>query len=149
MITPDVVKMCFKICGLMLALDGGEDHAWCMRNFGEGYRELLHQQRVEWEAARPDATLPPLQLPMVPEGEAIGTNSITATELISRIPQTPLLLAGRHTGIGVWYKKLAVVVGGRMRLWSWRVATGRSCLPNHDGLSHTVSICGIAYFWGL
>ena len=29
MITPDVVKMCFKICGLTLALDGSEDHAWC------------------------------------------------------------------------------------------------------------------------
>ena len=53
-------------------------------------------------------------------------------------------------GIGVWYAKLAVVVGGRMRVWFWRVATGRSlCLPNHDGLSHTVSICGIAFFWGL
>ena len=89
---------------------------------------------MEWEAARPDATLPPLQLPMVPEGEAIGTNSITATELISRIPQTPLLLAGRHTGIGVWYTKLAVVVGGRMRVWFWRVATGRSfCLPTMMG----------------
>ena len=33
------------------------------------------------------------------------------TLLISRIPKTPLLLAGRHTGIGVWYTKLAVVVG--------------------------------------
>ena len=58
MITTDVVKMCFKICGLMLALDGGEDHAWCMRNFGEGYGELLQQQRGEWEAEHPDATSP-------------------------------------------------------------------------------------------
>ena len=49
-----------------------------MHNFGEGYHELLQQQRVEWEAAHPDATLPPLQLPVVPEGEAIGTNRITA-----------------------------------------------------------------------
>ena len=82
MITPDVVKMCFKICGLTLALDGSEDHAWCMHNFGEGYRELLQQQRVEWEAAHPDATLPPLQLPVVPEGEATGTNPITAAEKV-------------------------------------------------------------------
>ena len=51
-----------------------------MHNFGEGYRELLEQQRVEWEAAHPDATLPPLQLPVVPEGEAIGTNPITVLQ---------------------------------------------------------------------
>ena len=80
MITPDVVKMFFKICGLALALDGSEDHAWCNHNFGEGYRELLQQQRVEWKAAHPDQTLPPLQLPVAPEGEAIGTNPITAAE---------------------------------------------------------------------
>ena len=67
MITSDVVKMCFKICGLTLSLDGSEDHAWCMHNFGEGYCELLQQKRVEWEAAHPDATLPPLQLPVVPD----------------------------------------------------------------------------------
>ena len=90
MVTPDVVQMCFKICGLTLALDGSEDNAWCMHNFGEGCRELLQQHRVEWEAAHPDATLPPLQL--------------------------------------------AVVVGGRMRVWFWRVATGRSfCLPTMMG----------------
>ena len=52
-----------------------------MHNFGEGYRELLQQQRVEWEAVHPDATLPPLQLPVVPEGEGIGTNPITAAEM--------------------------------------------------------------------
>ncbi|CAM9877062.1 unnamed protein product, partial [Pylaiella littoralis] len=28
-ITPEMVKTCFKICGLSLALDGSEDHAWC------------------------------------------------------------------------------------------------------------------------
>ena len=39
--------------------------------------------------------------------------------VITRIPQTSLLLAGRHTGIGVWYTKLAVVVAGRMRVWFW------------------------------
>ena len=44
--------------------------------------------------------------------------------LFSRIPLTPFLLAGRQNGIGVWYTKLAVVVGGRMRVWFWRVATG-------------------------
>ena len=77
MITPDVVKMCFKVFGRTLALDGSEDDAWCMHNFGEGYRELLQQQRVEWQAAHPDATLPPRHLPAVPEGEAIYTNPIT------------------------------------------------------------------------
>ena len=76
-ITPDLVKTCFKICGLTLALDGIEDDAWCVHNFGEGYRELLQQQRVEWEAAHPGVTLPPLNLPASPEG-AIGTNPITA-----------------------------------------------------------------------
>ena len=46
-----------------------------MHNFGEGYRELLQQQRVEWEAAHPDATLPPLQLPVVPEPEGISKSN--------------------------------------------------------------------------
>ena len=69
------------------------------------------------------------------------------TLLISRIPQIPFLLAGKHTGIGVWYTKLAVGVGGRMRVWIWRVATGRSfCLPAMMGC---VSICGIAFGGGL
>ena len=80
MITPDVVKMCVKICGLTPALDGSEDHAWCMHNFGEGHLEFFQQQRAEWKARHPDATLPPLQLAVVPEGEAIGTNPITAAE---------------------------------------------------------------------
>ena len=53
-----------------------------MHNFGEGYHELLQQQRVEWEAAHPDATLHPLQPPVVPEGQAIGTNPITAAEKV-------------------------------------------------------------------
>ena len=35
-ITPEMVKTCFKICGLTLAVDVSEDHAWCMHNFGEG-----------------------------------------------------------------------------------------------------------------
>ncbi|CAM9915919.1 unnamed protein product [Ectocarpus sp. 8 AP-2014] len=79
-ITPDTVKTCFKICGLTLALDGSEDHAWCMHNFGEGYGELLQKQRVEWEKTHPGVSLPPLQLPEVPDGESIGTNPITAAE---------------------------------------------------------------------
>ncbi|CAN0100331.1 unnamed protein product [Ascophyllum nodosum] len=79
-ITPDTVETCFKICGLTLALDGSEDHMWCEHNFGEGYRELLQQQRVEWEAAHPDVTLPPLQLPVVPESDTVGTNPITTAE---------------------------------------------------------------------
>ena len=69
---------CFQICDLTLALDGSEDHAWCTHNFGERNRQLLQQQRVEWEAAHPDVTLPPLQLPEVTV--ASGTNPITAAE---------------------------------------------------------------------
>ena len=65
--------------------------------------------------------------------------SLVDNMLICRIPPTQLLLVGRHTGIGVWYTKLAVVVGGRTRVWFWRVATGRSfCLP-------TVMGCHIRY----
>ncbi|CAN0463829.1 unnamed protein product [Ascophyllum nodosum] len=79
-ITPEVVQTCFKVCGLTLALDGSEDDAWCVHNFGEGYRELLQQQRVTWEAAHPGVTLPPLQLPKVPKGDAIGNNPITTAE---------------------------------------------------------------------
>ena len=74
----ETVNTCFKICGLTLVLDGSEDHAWYTHNVGEGYRELLQQQRVEWEAAHPDVTLPPLQLPEVPVTS--GTNAITAPE---------------------------------------------------------------------
>ncbi|CAN0368452.1 unnamed protein product [Ectocarpus sp. 12 AP-2014] len=69
-----------QICGLTLALDGSEDHAWCMHNFGEGYRELPQGQRVEPEKAHPGVSLPPLQLPEVPDGEPIDTNPITAAE---------------------------------------------------------------------
>ncbi|CAB1109014.1 unnamed protein product [Ectocarpus sp. CCAP 1310/34] len=39
-ITPETVKTCFKICGLTLAPDGSKDHAWCLHNSGDGYREL-------------------------------------------------------------------------------------------------------------
>ncbi|CAM9728479.1 unnamed protein product, partial [Pylaiella littoralis] len=80
-ITPDLVKTtCFKICGLTLALDGSEDHAWCSHNFGEGYPALLQQQRADWEAAHPGVTLPPLQPPVVPEGAAAGTNPFKAAQ---------------------------------------------------------------------
>ena len=75
-----MVKTCFKVCGLTLALEGSEDDAWCVHNFGEGYRELPQQQRVTREAVHPGVTLPPLQLPKVPEGEAIGNNPITTAE---------------------------------------------------------------------
>ena len=41
MIMPDVVRICFKICDLTLALDGGEDHAWCTHNVCEGYLKKI------------------------------------------------------------------------------------------------------------
>ena len=47
MITPDVVKMCFKVCARTPAVDGSENHAWCMHHFIKCYRELLQQQRVD------------------------------------------------------------------------------------------------------
>ncbi|CAB1102966.1 unnamed protein product [Ectocarpus sp. CCAP 1310/34] len=77
-ITAETVKMCFKVCGLTLALDGSEDDAWCTHNFGEGYREVLVQQRAEWGAQRPGVTLPPLQLPEV--SSASGANPIATAE---------------------------------------------------------------------
>ncbi|CAM9308990.1 unnamed protein product, partial [Ectocarpus sp. 12 AP-2014] len=77
-ITPETVKMCFKVCGLTLALDGSEDDAWCTHNFGEGYREVLLQQRAEWEAQHPGVTLPPLQLPEM--SSASGANPIATAE---------------------------------------------------------------------
>ncbi|CAB1103493.1 unnamed protein product [Ectocarpus sp. CCAP 1310/34] len=67
-ITPKTVKTCFKICGLTLALDGREDHAWCEHNFGENCRDLLDEQHAVWLAEHPDVTLPPLKLPKVPGG---------------------------------------------------------------------------------
>ncbi|CAB1107081.1 unnamed protein product [Ectocarpus sp. CCAP 1310/34] len=77
-ITPETVKMCFKVCGLTLALDGSEDDAWGTHNFGEGYREVLVQQHAEWEAQHPGVTLPPLQLPEV--SSAPGANPIATAE---------------------------------------------------------------------
>ena len=79
-ITADTVKTCFKICGLTLALDGSEDHDWCVHNFGAGYRELLQQQRVEWEEAHPGVSLPPLRLPDKPAGDAAKENLITPAQ---------------------------------------------------------------------
>ncbi|CAB1098038.1 unnamed protein product [Ectocarpus sp. CCAP 1310/34] len=77
-ITPETVKTCFKICGLTLALDGSEDHAWCEHNFGEDYRDLLEEQHAVWLAEHPDVTLPPLKLPKVPGG--FDSNPITAAQ---------------------------------------------------------------------
>ena len=74
---------------------------------------------------------------------------MTKTQCICQLARRCGGMRYNNTGIGVWYTKLAFVVGGRMPVWFWRVATGRSfcSLTMHDGLSHTVSICGIA-FWG-
>ena len=72
------MKTCFKICGLTLALDGSEDHAWCEHNFGEDYRDLLEEQHAVWLAEHPDVTVPPLKLPKVPGG--FDSNPITAAQ---------------------------------------------------------------------
>ncbi|CAB1097747.1 unnamed protein product [Ectocarpus sp. CCAP 1310/34] len=77
-ITPETVKTCFKICGLTLALDGSEDHAWCEHNFGEDYPDLLEEQHAVWLAEHPDVTPPPLKLPKVPGG--FDSNPITAAQ---------------------------------------------------------------------
>ncbi|CAM9340623.1 unnamed protein product, partial [Pylaiella littoralis] len=84
-ITPEMVKTCFKICGLSLALDGSEDHAWCTHNFGEGYRELLEQQHAEWLAEHPGVTLPPLQLPEVPAAPSANHIEAAAKELETKL----------------------------------------------------------------
>lgn len=95
-ITPEVIKIwinvCFKIYRFTLALDDSEDHAWCAHNTGEGCRELIQEQRVEWEAAHPDVTFPPLQLPVASEGNAIDTNPITA---LKKEPEGKLLPPNR------------------------------------------------------
>ncbi|CAB1097748.1 unnamed protein product [Ectocarpus sp. CCAP 1310/34] len=78
-ITPETVKTCFKICGLTLALDGSEDHAWCEHNFGEDYRDLLEEQHAVWLAEHPDVTLPPLKLPTV-----LGGSTPTPSRLLRR-----------------------------------------------------------------
>ncbi|CAB1115321.1 unnamed protein product [Ectocarpus sp. CCAP 1310/34] len=77
-ITPETVKSCFKICGLTLALDGSEDHAWCDHDFGEDSHDLLEEQHAVWLAEHPDVTLPPLKLPKVPGG--FDSNPITAAQ---------------------------------------------------------------------
>ena len=91
-----MVKTCFTICGLTLALDGIEDGAWCSHNFGEGYRELLQHQRVEWEAAHPGATLPPLELPVLSEGDAGGTKPTAVLE--KKLEKAKLLPTGGGGG---------------------------------------------------
>ena len=73
---------------------------------------------------------------------------MTKTQCIDQLAHRRGGIRYNNTGIGVWYTKLAVVVGGRMRVWFWRVATGRTfCFTYHDWLSYTVSICGKAFFW--
>ncbi|CAM9435524.1 unnamed protein product [Laminaria digitata] len=60
--SPEVVRQCFKVCGLTLNLDGSEDHAWCLHKLGGNYRQLLAEQRQAWQNAN-GVDLPPLQLP--------------------------------------------------------------------------------------
>ena len=33
-LSPEVIRQCFKVCGLTLNLDGSEDHAWCLHTLG-------------------------------------------------------------------------------------------------------------------
>ena len=59
---------------------------------------------------------------------------MTKTQCIGQLAHWCGGIRYSDAGIGVWYTKLAVVVGGRMRVWFWRVATGRSfCLPTMMG----------------
>lgn len=60
--SPEVIRQCFKVCGLTLNLDGSEDHAWCLHKLGGNYRELVAEQREAWQDAH-GVELPPLQLP--------------------------------------------------------------------------------------
>ena len=84
-ITLEMVKTCIKICGVTLALDSSEDHAWCMHNSWEGYRELLEKQRVEWLAEHPGVPLPPLQLPEVPAASSTNHIEAAAQELEAKL----------------------------------------------------------------
>ena len=60
--SPEMIRQCFKVCGLTLNLDGSEDHAWCLLKLGGNYRKLLAEQREVWQNAH-GVELPPLQLP--------------------------------------------------------------------------------------
>ncbi|CAN0151672.1 unnamed protein product, partial [Pylaiella littoralis] len=69
-ISERTIRSCFKVCGLTLNLDGSEDHAWCIYTFGDNYREVLREQREEWEQAH-GIGLEPLQLPVIPTGDGV------------------------------------------------------------------------------
>ena len=69
-ISERTIRSCFKVCGLTLNLDGSEDHAWCTSTFGDNYREILREQREEWEKAH-GTELEPLQLPVIPTGDGV------------------------------------------------------------------------------
>ena len=59
---------------------------------------------------------------------------MTKTQCIGQLAHRCGGIRSYNAGIGVRYTNLAVVVGGRMRVWFWRVATGRSfCLPTMMG----------------
>ena len=74
--SPEVIRQCFKVCGLTLNLDGSKDHAWCLHTLGRNYRELLADQRQVWENAH-GLELPPLQLLDLPAA-ADATNVVSA-----------------------------------------------------------------------
>lgn len=71
----DMVKICFRVCGLRLNLDGSEDHEWCEHTLSKDYRNLLTEQRAAWEKAHGNM-LSPLQLLVVPD-KVSTSNPIT------------------------------------------------------------------------
>ena len=73
---------------------------------------------------------------------------MTKTQCIDQLAHRCGGIRYNNTGIGVWYTKLTVVVGGRTRVWLWRVATGRSFrLPTMMGCHIRYQF--VAYlFWG-
>lgn len=47
-LSENTIHSCFRVFGLTLDLDGGEDHAWCTHSFGDNYHEVLTEQCEAW-----------------------------------------------------------------------------------------------------
>lgn len=106
--SPEVIRQCFKVCGLTLNLDGSEDHAWCLHKLGGNYRELVAEQRKVWQDAH-GVELPPLQLPdlsaandaadFIAAAGAILEANLTSTPAdVPGVPEFTVINSDENTG---------------------------------------------------
>ena len=86
------------MCGLTLKLDGSEDHEGCTHTFGEKYREVLVKQREVWEQAH-GMELEPPQLPVIPEGGADATGTVSGAVKAAPASVTTINLDDEDGGI--------------------------------------------------